>query len=95
MTLLDLAKRCGETIQVVAQAIDDEFKDKISLNSNTHVPDKYVSTIITKFLLIIPKMNIAWLLFWQDNGLSLQRLGILAIKSEVAQQNARPLFSLL
>lgn len=49
MTLLDLAKRCGETIQVVAQAIDDEFKDKISLNSNTHVPDKYVSTIITKF----------------------------------------------
>ena len=37
-------------------------------------------------------MNIAWLLFWQDNGLSLQRLGILAIKSEVVQQNARPLF---
>jgi 30S ribosomal protein S1 len=49
MTLLDLAKRCGETIQVVAQAIEDEFKDKISLSSNTHVPDKYVSTIITKF----------------------------------------------
>lgn len=49
MTLLDLAKRCGETIQVVAQAIEDEFKDKISLSSNTHVPDKYVGTIITKF----------------------------------------------
>lgn len=49
MTLLDLAKRCGETIQVVAQAIEDEFKDALSLNSNTHVPDKYVSTIITKF----------------------------------------------
>lgn len=49
MTLLYLAKRCGETIQVVAQAVEDEFKDKISLGSNTHVPDKYVSTIITKF----------------------------------------------
>ena len=49
MTLLDLAKRCGETIQVVTQAIEDEFKDKISLSSNTHVPDKYVGTIITKF----------------------------------------------
>lgn len=49
MTLLDLAKRCGKTIQVVARAIENEFKDKISLSSNTHIPDKYVSTIITKF----------------------------------------------
>ena len=49
MTLLELAKRCGETIQAVAQAIETEFKDTLSLSSNTHVPDRYVSSIIKKF----------------------------------------------
>ena len=49
MTLLELAKRCGKTIQAVAQAIEAEFKDSLSLSSNTHVPDKYVSSIIKKF----------------------------------------------
>ena len=49
MTLLELAKRCGKTIQAVAQAIETEFKDTISLSSNTHVPDRYVSSIIKKF----------------------------------------------
>ena len=50
MTLLELAKRCGKTMQAVAQAIETEFNDTLSLSSNTHVPDRYVSSIIKKIL---------------------------------------------
>lgn len=45
MKLLDLAKKCGATIQEVAHTIDIQFKDSLPVSASTHVPDSYVSRI--------------------------------------------------
>lgn len=55
MTLLDLAKRCNTTIQSVANAIETVFSDKLSISTNTHVPDKYVGHIISLYAPTITK----------------------------------------
>lgn len=45
MKLLDLAKKCGVTIQEVAHTIEVQFKDSLPVSASTHVPDSYVSRI--------------------------------------------------
>lgn len=57
MTLLDLAKRCGTTIQSIAKAIETAFDDKLSISSNTHVPDKYVGHILSLYAQAITNNN--------------------------------------
>lgn len=49
MKLLDLAKRCGATIQEVARTIDVQFKDSLPVSASTHVPDDYISRICTMY----------------------------------------------
>lgn len=45
MKLLDLAKKCGATIQDVAHTIEVQFNDSLPISASTHVPDRYVSRI--------------------------------------------------
>lgn len=45
MKLLDLAKKCGVTIQEIAHSIEIQFNDSLLVSASTHVPDKYVSRI--------------------------------------------------
>lgn len=45
MKLLDLAKKCGVTIQEIAHSIEIQFNDSLHVSASTHVPDRYVSRI--------------------------------------------------
>lgn len=45
MKLLDLAQKCGATIQDVAHTIEVQFNDSLPISASTHVPDRYVSSI--------------------------------------------------
>ena len=45
MKLLDLAKKCGVTIQEIAHSIEIQFNESLHVSASTHVPDRYVSRI--------------------------------------------------
>lgn len=67
MELLDLAKRCGATIQEVAHTIEIHFKESLPISASTHVPDRYVSEICAMYevlgkqsikrIIDLPKLN--------------------------------------
>lgn len=56
MTLLALANYCGTTMQEIARLVKEQFHDNLLINTTVHVPDRYVSAIVSKFPK--PKQNV-------------------------------------
>lgn len=49
MTLLDLAKRCEVTMQVIAKDIKRQFNETLIIGKSTYVPKEYVIYILDKY----------------------------------------------